>query len=217
MRDISAQSELIDFLASDGRKWAAFPTDQLAEIDTAFRRRTGRHLFVPGLDNGKIVLAASASLPDKADKNPLALYVKREVPPVQFPLHADFDGKLELVGYNLDLPRKDSVGLGQSFIVTWVWRAKQGGIGAYQVFLHVDSGDQRINGDHDPVDGKYPVRLWDEGDVVIDRQEVAVPATSPAGVYGLFVGLFRGESRMKVTEGPRDDADRVRAGSVRVQ
>jgi Dolichyl-phosphate-mannose-protein mannosyltransferase len=217
VRDINGQGELIDFLAEGPRKWAAFPSDQLAELDTSFRRRTGRHLYVPALDNGKIVLAASVALPGKPDKNPLALYVKREPPAVQFPLNADFEGKVELIGYNLGLPRTDSVGLGQSFTVTWVWRAKQSGIGAYQVFLHVDSGDQRINGDHDPVDGKYPVRLWDEGDIIIDRQEVAVPATSPAGVYGLFVGLFRGESRMKITQGPHDDADRVRAGTVRVQ
>jgi hypothetical protein len=217
VRDFTAQGELIDFLLGDSRKWAAFPSDQLADIDMAFRRRAGRHLFVPSLDNGKIILAASQAIPGTADKNPLALYVKRELPPVQFKLNADFEGKIELVGYNLELPRADSVGLGQSFHVVWVWRAKQSGIGAYQVFLHVDSGDQRINGDHDPVDGKYPVRLWDEGDIIIDRQEVSVPATSPAGMYSLFVGLFRGDSRLKVTSGPHDDQDRVRAGMVRVQ
>jgi hypothetical protein len=90
-------------------------------------------------------------------------------------------------------------------------------VGSYEVFLHLDAENQRINGDHDPVDGKYPVRLWDQGDVIIDRHEVSVPATSPAGVYTLYVGLFRGESRMKVTEGPHDDTDRVRAGTIRVQ
>ena len=90
-------------------------------------------------------------------------------------------------------------------------------MGAYQIFLHVDSNDQRINGDHEPVDGKYPVRLWDEGDIIIDRQAISVPATSPAGLYSMFVGLFRGESRLKVIEGPRDDQDRVNAGTIRVQ
>jgi hypothetical protein len=217
VRDITGQSELVEFLLGDTRKWAAFPSDQLAEIDVAFRRKSGRHLFVPSLENAKIVLAASKAVPNQADKNPLALYVKREAPPVQFALNADFDGKIELIGYNLELPRPDSVGLGQSFHIVWVWRAKQSGIGTYEIFLHVDSGDQRINGDHEPVDGKYPVRLWDEGDIIIDRQEVSVPATSPAGTYGLFVGLFRGESRLKVIQGPHDDQDRVRAGSVRVQ
>jgi hypothetical protein len=33
----------------------------------------------------------------------------------------------------------------------------------------------------------------------------------------MFVGLFRGESRLKVIEGPRDDQDRVNAGTIRVQ
>lgn len=217
VRDIAGQPELIDFLAGAGRRWVALPSEQLAEVDVAFRRRTGRHLFVPNLDNAKIVLAASQPLPGKEDRNPLARFVQREVPPVQNPVHADFEGKIELVGYDLELPRGSSVGPGQSFRITWIWRAKQSGLGNYQVFVHIDADNQRINGDHDPVDGKYPVRLWDEGDVIIDRQEISVPATSPAGVYTLFVGLFRGESRLKVTEGPRDDADRVKAGTIRVQ
>jgi hypothetical protein len=217
VRDIAGQPELVDFLAGAGRRWVALPSEQLAEVDVAFRRRTGRHLFVPSLDNAKLVLAASQPLQGKEDRNPLARYVQREVPPVQHEVHADFEGKIELVGYDLELPRGTSVGPGQSFRITWIWRAKQGALGNYQVFLHVDAENQRINGDHDPVDGKYPVRLWDQGDVIIDRQEISVPATSPAGVYTMYVGLFRGESRLKVTEGPRDEVDRVKAGTIRVQ
>jgi hypothetical protein len=217
VRDIVGQPELVDFLASGSRRWVALPSELLAEVDVAFRRRTGRHLFVPKLDNAKIMLAANQALPGKEDRNPLTRFVQRNVPSVQNTVHADFEGKIELIGYDLELPRGTSVGPGQSFHITWIWRAKQSALGSYQVFLHLDADNQRINGDHDPVDGKYPVRLWDQGDVIIDRQEISVPATSPAGVYTLYVGLFRGESRLKVTEGPRDDADRVKAGTIRVQ
>lgn len=217
VRDIAGQPELVDFLASGSRRWVALPSELLAEVDVAFRRRTGRHLFVPNLDNAKIMLAASQPLPGKEDRNPLTRFVQRHEPAVQNAVHADFDGKIELLGYDLELPRGTSVGPGQSFRITWIWRAKQSALGAYQVFVHLDADNQRINGDHDPVDGKYPVRLWDQGDVIIDRQEISIPATSPAGVYTLYVGLFRGESRLKVIEGPRDDADRVKAGTIRVQ
>lgn len=217
VREIAAQSELVDFLASGGRKWAVLPSDQLSEIDVGFRRKTGRHLFVPSLDNAKIMLVASQSVAGKQDQNPLTRYVKKQIPAVEHQVNADMDGKIELVGYNLELPRKGTVGPGQSFHITWVWRAKQSNLGAYQVFLHLDADNQRINGDHDPVDGKYPVRLWDEGDVILDRQEISIPATSPAGLYTLYVGMYRGESRLKVTEGPHDPVDRIRAGTIRVQ
>jgi 4-amino-4-deoxy-L-arabinose transferase-like glycosyltransferase len=218
VRDIATQSDLVSFMVAGGRKWAAFPSELLPDIDLAFRRKSGRHLFIPTLDNAKVMLAASQPVPGKADQNPLTRFVKREVPAIQFPVKANFEGKVELLGYNLELPHEGkSVGPGQTFHVTWIWRAKQSDLGAYQVFLHVDSNDQRINGDHDPVDGKYPVRLWDEGDIIIDRQAISIPATSPAGVYSMFVGLFRGESRLKVTEGPRDNEDRANAGTVRVQ
>jgi hypothetical protein len=73
-----------------------------------------------------------------------------------------------------------------------------------------------LNGDHDPVDGKYPVRLWDEGDVIVDRQQLKVPATYRAGAYTIFVGLFRGEKRLEVTNGPSDGENRVRAGIIRL-
>jgi hypothetical protein len=93
----------------------------------------------------------------------------------------------------------------------------QSNLGVYQSFLHVDTEGQRINGDHDPVDGMYPVRLWNEGDIVVDRQRVSVPATTPPGTYTMYIGFFRGESRLKVLSGPKDDADRVQAGTIQIR
>lgn len=217
VRDITSRSELLEFLSQNGRRWAAFPSDQLADIDVAFRKRTGRHLFVPATDNARVTLVANEPVKNERDHNPLSRFVLSSLPPVEHKVGAVFDDAVELVGYNLSLPRKDHVGPGQAFEITWVWRALRENLGSYKVFVHIDSGSQRINGDHDPVDGKYPVRLWDKGDVILDRQSVSVPATSPPGVYTMYIGLYRGESRLRVKTGEHDGSNRVRAGTVRVE
>ena len=84
-------------------------------------------------------------------------------------------------------------------------------------FVHIDANAVRIHGDHDPVDGKYPVRLWNEGDVIVDRQRLEVPPNYASGSYTIFVGFYSGEARMVVKSGPKDDANRVNAGVLRIR
>jgi hypothetical protein len=136
---------------------------------------------------------------------------------MQHRVGASFDRRIELLGYDLDLPRGDAVGPGQAFTVTWYFRCVTPVPGSYQPFLHVDGFGQRLNGDHEPVNGRYPVRMWSEGDIVVDRQELRVPANFPPGDYTFFLGLYAGESRLEVVEGPEDDANRVAAGRLRVR
>ena len=125
--------------------------------------------------------------------------------------------QIELVGYDLDLPNDGYVGAGQTFAVTWYWKVMRQVPGGFKVFLHVDGQGNRLNGDHDPVDGRYPVRLWDEGDVVVDRQELTVPANYRPGTYTFYIGFYSGSTRLHVEQGREDDADRVIAGTVTVR
>jgi 4-amino-4-deoxy-L-arabinose transferase-like glycosyltransferase len=217
VQDIANEADLVNFLAQPGRRWALLPSERFADIDVAFRRRMNRHLFVPGVENARVSLVASEPLEGRPNENPLSKYVVREPPAVQTRVGANFENRIELIGYNLELPHDGWVGAGQSFTVVWVYRVISGNIGAFQAFLHVDAEGQRINGDHDPVDGMYPVRLWDTGDVIIDRQKVSVPATTPPGPYTMYTGFFRGEQRMKVLSGPKDDSDRVTAGVIQIR
>jgi hypothetical protein len=217
VRDLTTEADLVNYLAEPGRRWALLPTERLADVDVAFRRRTNRHLYLPSVENARVSLVASEPVKGRADRNPLALYVLKTPKPVQHPLNVNFEGKIELIGYDLELPQKDFVGPGQTFIVAWVYRALQSNLGAYQAFLHVDAEGQRINGDHDPVDGMYPVRLWTEGDVIVDRQRVSVPATNPPGTYTMYTGFFRGDSRLKISSGPNDGTDRVNAGTIQIR
>ncbi|MET0339720.1 MAG: glycosyltransferase family 39 protein [Polyangiales bacterium] len=217
VRDIATQPELVNFLAEPGRRWALLPSERFADLDVAFRRRTGKHLYVPSAENARVSLVASQPIDGRPDQNPLTKYVLTIPPKVTHRLDADFEGKIELIGYDLELPHPDYVGPGQTFTVSWVFRALRSNLDAYQAFLHVDAEGQRINGDHDPVDGMYPVRLWTQGDIVVDRQRVSVPATATPGTYTMYVGFFRGETRLKVSSGPKDDTDRVIAGKVQIR
>jgi 4-amino-4-deoxy-L-arabinose transferase-like glycosyltransferase len=217
VREIANRTELVAYLSEPGRRWAAFPADEFADVDVAFRRNSGRHLFVPADDNARVMLVASEPIAGVVDHNPIAKYVTKTPPKIEHPVGAVFDNKVELLGYNVQLPGKDHVGPGQKFTITWIFRALKSNLGSYRIFLHMDGQEQRLNGDHDPVDGKYPVRLWDEGDVIIDQQELTVPTTYRAGNYTLHIGFYRGESRFTVTEGAKDDANRVNAGTIRIK
>lgn len=205
------------FLSSTTRAWVLVPADELATVNKAHRDKTRRHLFVLGAEESRILLATNRPLPNVADQNPLASAVRGEVPAVQHRVGARFENKLELVGYDLDLPEQGYAGAGQTFTITWVYRVLDRISGNYKPFVHIDRGSQRIHGDHEPVDGKYPVRLWSPSDVIVDRQTVAIPANMRPGTYEIFTGFFSGETRLKVVEGRNDGSDRVRAGTIEVR
>lgn len=218
VRDLGNEGDVLTFLATPTRTWLAFRAEDLAQLNRAYRQRNGRHLFVVDAQSANVLLATNQPIPGRDDANYLANSVLDTVPPVQFPVNANFDRRVELVGYSLELPNHgDTVGPGQQFAITWVWRCLAPVTGGYQIFLHIDGLGQRLNGDHEPVQGRYPVRMWDTGDIVVDRQELSVPANYPPGDYTFNIGFYAGESRLEVLEGPEDDANRVIAGRLSVR
>lgn len=217
VRELSEQNEALDFLGAEERVWLAFRADDLAALDRAYRQRTNRHLFVADASSTRVLLATNQPIEGAQSENYLADAILDEVPRVQHRVGADFDHRVELVGYDLELPGGSTVGPGQQFIVTWYWRVMSPIPGSYQIFLHVDGQGQRLNGDHEPVEGHYPVRLWDEGDIVVDRQTMRVPANFPPGQYTFFIGFYAGENRLEIVSGPEDDVNRARAGTLVVR
>ncbi len=217
VQELADQSATLAFLAGTGRVWLAFRADELAQLDRAYRQQAGRHLFVADASSARVLLATNQPIEGREDQNYLAHAILDTPPTPQHPLGIDFDHRVELLGYDLDLPNGSSVGPGQAFTVTWYWRVQTPVTGGYQIFLHIDGEGQRLNGDHEPVDGHYPVRLWDEGDIVVDRQELRVPANYPPGAYTFFIGFYAGDNRLDIVRGPSDDADRARAGILTVR
>jgi hypothetical protein len=223
LEEMTTETQLVSWMIAGSepgspRRWAAFPADSLPSVDRAFRTRTHQHLFVADARSARVILAVSQSVPGVENQSFLARYVHDAPPPrIQHVVDGSFQDQIELVGYDLRLPHDGYVGAGESYTVTWYWRARTTVPGSWKIFLHVDGQGQRINGDHDPVDEKYPTRLWDRGDVVYDVQNVTVPANYRPGVYTMFIGFFSGESRLNVVRGPHDDANRIRAGDIVVR
>ena len=216
--DIDTQAALLDWFDAPERRWAVFPADELPALNRAWRARKGEHLFVADARSARVVLATNQPIGGRPNQNFIAEAVLDEAPEVDVEVHARFDDKIELIGYDLELPQEGYIGAGQTMVVTWYWRVLRRVGGSYKIFLHVDGAGNRLNGDHEPVDGRYPVRLWDEGDIVVDRQELTVPANYRPGVYTFYIGFFSGNSRLSVEpESLNDGADRANAGRIRVR
>lgn len=215
--ELGNESELVEFLTRDARVWAAFRADDLASIDRSYRREAGRHLFVADARSERMLLATNQPVEGRENQNYLADAVLDEAPRIQHPLQIDFDGRVTLLGYDLELPHQGYVGPGEQFTITWYFRVEAPIGGNYQMFVHIDGPGQRIHGDHDPVDGRYPVRLWEPGDVVVDRQTLRVPANYTRGNLTIFMGFYAGESRLEVVSGPADDENRARCGVLAIR
>ncbi|MEM6959435.1 MAG: hypothetical protein AAF645_27375, partial [Myxococcota bacterium] len=220
VREIESQSELISYLSGDERTWAVIPADQLPTLNRAFRARNRRHLFVADAENARLLLVSGREVEGAENASFIAEAVLDEAPTPQHPVGANFNDKIELIGYDLELPQEGFAGAGQDFTIVWYWRALSRTPGSYKIFLHVDGAGNRLNGDHDPVDGRYPVRLWDQGDVVVDRQELTVPANYRPGQYTIWLGFFSGSTRLEVKEvanGSKDNVNRVNAGTLLIR
>jgi len=215
--EVDSLSKCVDELDNKERRWAILPSDELAMVDRIFRARTNRHLFVADARSARLVLVTNRAIAGRADQSFLSKFVKTDVPKIQHKVEANFEDKILLLGYDLKLPHGDYVGAGESFELTMYWKALRSVPGNFRIFLHIDASELRIHGDHDPVDGKYPVRLWNAGDIIVDRQKLDVPPNYDSGPYTIFVGFYSGETRLTIKSGPKDDANRANAGVLRIR
>ncbi len=91
----------------------------------------------------------------------------------------------------------DAIDSGE-FTVTTYWEVIERPAANYEMFIHVDLGGNRLNGDHDPVHGYYPMRNWVPGEIVRDQFDIDVSRADPSGTYHVYLGFFRGDDRLEV-------------------
>src|SRR5262249_2067213 len=107
---------------------------------------------------------------------------------------------------------------GQTFKIALYYKVNAPLGGSYKVFLHFDGMGTRFNGDHIPLEGRFPSNYWTPGFYVIDEHQMEPDrTTAPPAAYQTCTGMFRGDRRLKVVQGPSDGENRVKLGIVPVK
>ncbi|MBM4466004.1 MAG: hypothetical protein FJ014_10715 [Chloroflexi bacterium] len=108
---------------------------------------------------------------------------------IPHPLHHDFDGQVELLGYDLS---STEVRAGEVVRVILFWRALRSMDSDYH--LHLQGRDSE---GHVWAEGKlplanegYPTSRWNEGEVIRGQYDLAVEATAPISEFPLLANLL---------------------------
>jgi 4-amino-4-deoxy-L-arabinose transferase-like glycosyltransferase len=223
--------EVIRFLQHPERVFVFIGSDELAGIDQVARRggqppaaptdgastappAVATNYYVIDDSNSRFLILSNRLGPGEVDLNPLRRFISNTAPTPQTALAVNFEDKLELIGF--DVPAE--VQRGQDIRVRLYFKVLAPVGAAYKVFLHFDGPGARVNGDHVPVDGRFPTQFWTPGTYVTDEYQLKPDrATEPSGAFQLYFGLFAGDRRLKVKSGPNDGENRVRLSSVHVK
>jgi 4-amino-4-deoxy-L-arabinose transferase-like glycosyltransferase len=210
---LGTTQELFEFLGKIERVFVMAGSDELPNIDQAARQQKATYYVIDDSNSRYLVLSNRLG-PNEKDLNPLKRFISEAAPVPQFKVEADFEGKVKLIGY--DLPNELS--RGQEFKIRLYFQVEQPVGGNYKVFIHFDGPGSRFNGDHVPLEGRFPTPNWVPGYYITDEHLMTPDrAMQPSGYYRVFMGLFAGETRLKVTSGPQDGENRVKLGGVSIK
>lgn len=204
------------------RRFLALRAEELPRMNRTYRERVGNGKNLPVLDarSSQILLVASSLHGDEKNQSPLESIVLDETPDPQRKLDANLEDKIEVLGYdivNAKGKRVDFVSTGQTYHMKTYFKVLSPLRSDWEMFIHIDGNRKRHNGDHKPCGGKYPPSLWTTGDILADDYEFKLDPSFSPGDYTVYFGLFAGDTRMKVTEGPSDKDNRVNGGTIRVR
>ncbi|WP_437875039.1 glycosyltransferase family 39 protein [Sorangium sp. So ce513] len=204
--------------APAGRRWLVVKSDELPRLNSLFRKHHGRNLPVLDGRSSQIVLASN-DLGGRPNESWLGRVVLDEPATPANRVEAMFEDQLEVLGWELtdDEGRAvPSVVPQKTYRLRTYFRVHRPITGNWKMFVHIDGFQRRYNGDHPVIEGRYPLSLWQPGDVVVDDHELKLEPNFTPGDYTLYFGFYAGETRFEVTAGPEHD-NRVRGGVIRVR
>ncbi len=239
VRDLFSEPEAVEWLTQRSpRHFMVVGADVFPSLNRAYRATMpqGSRRNIPVIDatNSNLYVAASDA-GDRGSRNPLESLVltrdrdDRDTPGLRYHPHgrndgntfvreaAVFDNAIEYLGFNLDSGGQSYVAVGGTFTITYHFHVIREVYGSHQIFVHVDGTCPRINGDHEPLGGRYPVRFWMNGDYIHDQHRITIPGYCRAGRYSVNIGFFQGDDRMRVTGGDHDRENRVVAARIVVR
>ena len=150
--------------------------------------------------------------PTKEDEDFVKKNILSSAPLPQFVVNADLDGKVTYLGMDVS---PNPVEAGKDVRVTHYWKVNVAPGEGWKVFTHISGTNNQgfANVDHVPVSGKYPASRWKAGDIVRDQHTFRPPAAWTYDHLEIYTGLYKGQERMAIKSGPKND-NRVFAGSV---
>lgn len=210
------------------RRWLAVRSDELASLNALYRGRAREPGFPATADHNVPVLDARSSqvvlvsneLRGQRNRNPLAPYLSAEAPRPTHPIQANLDDTLEALGWDVfaegsGTPARE-VHAGKTYTLCLYWRVLAPITNQWKSFVHIDGHGRRHNGDHEVLEGKVPMRLWQPGDIVTDRYEFRLEPNFTPENYGVYYGFFLGDRRMTVKAGKHGD-NRLEGGPLPVR
>ncbi len=204
------------------RRCLALKAEELPQLNRLWRDHAEPRTNLPILDarSSQILLASSILENGEKNESPLAAMVLSAPPNPQRPLNANMDDKLEVIGFDLADERGklvDGISPGRTYHMRTYYRVLAPVTSEWEAFIHIDGYHRRHNGDHKPMNGKYPMSLWLPGDLLLDDHEFKLEPNFTPGSYTIYFGLFVGDTRLKVKSGPNDGDNRINGGPLRVQ
>ncbi len=148
---------------------------------------------------------------------------RRKTPPIEaldieHPLEAELEGKVRLLGYNMESGFRP----GDGIHLTFFWQALAKMEKDYTVFIHLIDEEGKLWGqkDSEPADGFYPTTAWEAEEIVRDQYDLVISPEAPPGEYQIEVGMYLVETgeRLEIVDregksmGSRIVLDRLKIG-----
>lgn len=200
-RDVTNRTEIIGLLSGEEPAVALVPKGELAGLHQSHRTRQWP-LFVLDDSHARLRLVSNVLPSGTEDRNELDAIVLDEVPTLAHETLVRFEESVELVGWEVDEPlvRGDEGRLRLAF------RVLRNPPNAIKIHARFQRGrTSRVNyEDQDLTGGKYPVRNWRAGDVILHEQTFKVPVLEiVSGPHDFIVALSKGEkAHLKITQPP---------------
>jgi hypothetical protein len=141
----------------------------------------------------------------------------RVVDGIPNPVFFNLEGRIALVGYELD---RTAARPDETFRLVLYWRALRDGDTNYSVFTQVLGDQHRIWAQKDswPLGGDAPTATWRKGQSIEDPYELRVASDAPPGVYDLQAGMYNqnGVRLNLLGQGGHVQDTRILLGKVRI-
>jgi hypothetical protein len=154
--------------------------------------------------------------PNKEDLEFIKKNLLSTAPKPQFAVNGDLDGKVVYLGLDASA---NPIEPGKDVKLVHYWKVVSAPGTGWRSFVHVNGPNNQtfINFDHPPLRGKYPVAQWKDGEIIRDEHNIRLPVTWPHDKVLVYTGLWRGNERLPIKSGPKDEGGRLLAATIPVQ